>query len=262
MLSECPQCSSGIIKYYGMGTQRVEEEFIREFPSARASRMDSDVLSRKNAHIDIIESFTRGEIDVLIGTQMIAKGLNIANVTLVGVLMSDSLFNIPDYRASERGFQLLTQVAGRAGRGDFNGIVYFQTHTPEFYALQFAKEQDYLSFYSSEIQSRYEFSYPPYSQLTRLILSSENQIRTEKMANETAFRLKNITEREGISEKLEVLGPTPCIISKIEDEFRFQILIKNRLEQKGATIVSSFLRELKIPEDIKFLVDVDPVEML
>ncbi|OGH97041.1 MAG: primosomal protein N' [Candidatus Melainabacteria bacterium GWF2_32_7] len=258
----CPKCSSNAVRYYGMGTQKVEEEFKKEFPEAKVARLDSDTMAKKNAHIDVIKEFSNGKIDVLIGTQMIAKGLDIPNVTLVGVLMSDSLFNMPDFRSSERGFQLLTQVAGRAGRGDFKGTVYFQTYTPDFFALQTAKEQDYLSFYYSEIQSRYEYSYPPYSQIIRLILSSKNEIRASKFSDKLAYKLSLFTDSRGIQEKLEVLGPAPCVISKIKNEYRFQIIIKNRLGENGHFLATSFIRQFNVPEDIKFLIDVDPSDML
>jgi len=262
LVRTCPKCGSEAIKYIGTGTQKVEEEFKFLFPEAKAVRMDSDIMSKKNAHIDVINSFIKGDIDVLIGTQMIAKGLDNPNVTLVGVLMSDTLFNLPDFRAHERGFQLLTQVAGRAGRGDFEGTVYFQTYSPDFFALQTAKNQDYLSFYYSEIQSRYELSYPPYSQIIRFILSSNNEFRTEKIAEEVAYRLNTLTDSRGISERLEVLGPSPCVISKIRNEYRYQIIIKNRLGENGHMTVTNFIKTLNIPSDIKFLIDVDPSDML
>lgn len=258
----CPKCMSSAIKYSGMGSQKVEEEFRLEFPTARVARLDSDIMAKKNAHIEILDQFTKSEIDVLIGTQMIAKGLDIPNVTLVGVLSADSLFTMPDFRASERGLQLLTQVAGRAGRGDTRGVVYFQTYNPEMYALKTAKEQDYLTFYYSEIQARYEFSYPPYSSIIRLIVSCKNEIKSRKYAEDVAYKLKTMTETRGIDEKLEVLGPAPCIISKMREEYRFQIVIKNRLGENGHFITTSYIKKFTIPEDIKFLIDVDPSDML
>jgi len=262
LVTECPECGSQAIKYTGTGTQKVEDEFKFLFSQAISARLDSDIMSKKNAHINIIDDFIKGNIDVLIGTQMIAKGLDNPNVTLVGVLMSDTLFNMPDFRASERGFQLLTQVAGRAGRGDFKGNVYFQTYSPDFFALQTAKQQDYLSFYYSEIQARYEFAYPPYSQIIRFILSSKNEIRTSKIADEIAYRLNTLTETRGISERLEVLGPSPCIISKLKNEFRYQIIIKNRMGENGHSLAINFIKTINIPADIKFLIDVDPSDML
>lgn len=258
----CPSCGSNAIKHWGLGTQKVEEEFRKEFPDIPVARLDSDIMTRKNAHIEILNSFSNNEISVLIGTQMIAKGLDNHNVTLVGVLASDTLFNMPDFRSSERGFQLLTQVAGRAGRGDYEGTVYFQTYTPDFFALQNAKKQDFLSFYYSEIQARYEFSYPPYSQIIRLIISSPDEIRTLKYAEDVGYRLHLLTETRGIDERLEVLGPSPCIISKLKNEYRFQIIIKNRLGESGHSQIINFIRTLNVPNSIKFLIDVDPSDML
>lgn len=262
MVNTCPECGSDAIKYYGMGTQRVEEAVLREFPQAKVARVDSDILTKKNAHIELINEFSKGEIDILIGTQMIAKGLDNPNVTLVGVLMADSSFNLPDFKASERGFQLLTQVAGRAGRGEAKGRVYFQTYQPEFFAIKDAKAQSYESFYNQELKNRYELAYPPYSQVIRLILSSKNEYRTEKFSMETAMRLKELTKNKGIDERLEVLGPAKCIIGRIKEEFRFQIIIKNRLEEQGHFLITNFVKKMSIPQDIKFLIDVDPSDML
>ncbi|HSA06415.1 MAG TPA: primosomal protein N' [Candidatus Gastranaerophilales bacterium] len=258
----CPSCFNATLKYYGMGTQKVEELFKKEFPEISVQRMDSDIMSKKNAHIKVLEDFAKGETDVLIGTQMIAKGLDVPNVTLVGVISADSLFNIPDFRGTERGFQLLTQVAGRAGRGSFRGKVYFQTYEPEFFAVNQAKEQDFASFYNYEIQTRNEHSYPPFSDIIRLIISSKMEIKAIKFASDIAYRLKLITDQRGITERLEVLGPSRCMITKLKDEYRFHILIKNTLGENGHFIVNNLVKEIKIPQDIKFLIDVDPSDML
>ena len=173
----CPECGSDAFRSNGVGTQKVEQ-FIKElYPDRRIERIDSDILTRKGEHIRLLEKFQRGEIDILVGTQMIAKGLDNPNVTLVGVISADASFNLPDFRASERGFQLLTQVAGRAGRGEFAGKVLFQTYNPEYYALESAKAQNYTKFYETEIKAREEFDYPPFSQIIRLILSGENNFR-------------------------------------------------------------------------------------
>ncbi|MCQ2957779.1 MAG: primosomal protein N' [Candidatus Gastranaerophilales bacterium] len=258
----CPECGEETIKNYGLGTQKVEEYAKNDFPNAKIARLDSDVMSKKNLHIDILNQFMNGDIDILIGTQMIAKGMDNPNVTLVGVMLADQSFNLPDYRASERGFQLLTQVAGRAGRGDFEGRVIFQSYAPDFFALKNAKQQDYKTFYQEEIQNRYELAYPPYSNLIRFIISSKMEFRAEKISMEIAMRLNDLTSSRGISEKLEVLGPSPCVISKINNEYRFQILIKNRLGEKGHFLITSFIKNLKVPTEIKFLIDVDPTEML
>ena len=258
----CPECGEETMRNYGLGTQKVEEYAKHDFPNAKIARLDSDVMTKKNEHIDVLNSFMAGNIDILIGTQMIAKGMDNPNVTLVGVMLADQSFNLPDYRASERGFQLLTQVAGRAGRGDFEGRVIFQSYSPDFFALKNAKQQDYKTFYKEEIQNRYELAYPPYSHLIRFIISSKMEFRAEKIAMEIAMRLNDLTSSRGIEEKLEILGPSPCVISKINNEYRYQILIKNRLEDKGHFLITSFIKNLKVPSEVKFLVDVDPTEML
>ena len=213
-------------------------------------------------HIKILNSFQKGEIDILVGTQMIAKGLDNPNVTLVGVISADASFNLPDFRASERGFQLLTQVAGRVGRGEFMGNVLFQTYNPDFYALQTAREQNYNQFFDTEIVAREEFEYPPFSKMIRLVLSCASQFRAEKAAQEIALRLNTMVDKFGISEKLEVLGPTMCVFERLNGQYRFQILIKNRLEDKGHDFVSRFLHQIVLPKDIKLTIDVDPIDIL
>ena len=193
---------------------------------------------------------------------MIAKGLDNKNVTLAGVIDADLSFNMPDYRSSERGFQLLTQVAGRAGRVEGEGRVYFQTYNPDFYALKSAKEQCYEEFYETEINAREAFDYPPFSQIIRVILTSENNYRAEKAAQEIVMRLNIIIDKHGVSERVIVLGPTPCVLERIKNEYRFQILIKNKMEEKGHMFVTSILRQVQLPPDIKMTVVVDPNDIL
>ena len=259
---ECPNCGSTALKASGTGTQKIEEYIKEIFLGYNIARIDSDVLVRKGEHIRLLEKFQKGEIDILIGTQMIAKGLDNPNVTLVGVISADASFNLPDYRASERGFQLLTQVAGRAGRGEFNGRVFFQTYNPDYYALESAKSQNYNEFYKKEIVSREDFDYPPFSQIIRIIMSSENKFRAEKSAQEVALRLCTMIEKFGFGERLDVLGPTPCVIERINSQWRFQIIIKNKLEQKGHQFISSFLSKITSPKDIRMSIDVDPLDIL
>lgn len=258
----CPNCGFDALKNSGTGTQKIEQYIKDLYPDYNVERIDSDVLTRKGEHIRLLEKFQRGDIDILVGTQMIAKGLDNPNVTLVGVISADASFNLPDFRASERGFQLLTQVAGRAGRGEFKGRVLFQTYNPEYYALESAKSQNYSEFYGKEIKSREEFDYPPFSQIIRLILSSQNNFRAEKAAQEIALRLCTMIEKFGFGERLEVLGPTPCVIERINGYYRFQILIKNKLEDKGHQFVSSFLNKITAPKDIRMTIDVDPLDIL
>ena len=258
----CPVCGSDALSNSGSGTQKIEVLVKELFPEYRVERIDSDILTKKNAHIELLNKFQKGEIDVLVGTQMIAKGLDNPNVTLVGVISADTGFSVPDFRASERGFQLLTQVAGRAGRGEYKGKVLFQTYNPDYYAFQTAKSQNYEKFFETEIKARQEFDYPPFSQIIRLILSSLNNYRAEKSAMEIALRLNTMTEKFGFTEYLETLGPTPCIIAKINGFYRFQILIKNKLSQKGHDFVSRFLDKITLPKDIKLAIDVDPLDIL
>lgn len=279
----CPECGSDAFKNSGTGTQKIEQYIKDIFPENNVERIDSDILVRKGEHIRLLEKFQRGDIDILVGTQMIAKGLDNPNVTLVGVISADASFNLPDFRASERGFQLLTQVAGRAGRGEFAGKVLFQTYNPDFYALESAKSQNYGEFYATEIAARAEFDYPPFSQIIRLILSSQNNFRAEKSAQEIALRLCTMIEKygsaatdrsignneivgtgdeKGISECIEVLGPSPCVIERINGQYRFQILIKNKMSAKGHKFISSFLNKIIMPKDIKLAIDVDPLDIL
>ena len=258
----CPSCGSDALSNSGSGTQKIETLVKELFPTYRVERIDSDILTKKNAHIELLNRFQKGEIDILVGTQMIAKGLDNPNVTLVGVISADTGFSVPDFRASERGFQLLTQVAGRAGRGEYKGKVLFQTYNPDYYAFQTAKTQDYEKFFDTEIKARQEFDYPPFSQIIRIILSSVNNFRAEKSAMEIAMRLNTMTEKFGFTEYLETLGPTPCIIAKINGHYRFQILIKNKLSQKGHDFVSKFLNKVTLPKDIRLAVDVDPLDIL
>ena len=262
MPPQCPKCGSEALKNCGTGVQKVEIITQKLFPEAKIVRLDSDALAKKNLHIEILDEFSKGNIDILIGTQMLAKGLDNPNVTLVGVINADNSFNLPDFRSSERGFQLLTQVAGRAGRGDNPGEVYFQTYNPEFFALETAKEQNYESFYTTEIQSREDYDYPPFSKIIRIILSSKNSYRAERSAQEIAMRLKDVIDKMQISEPLAVLGPGACVIEKLQEWYRFQILIKNKLEDRGHRFVHSFLSQIKLPEDIKLTVDVDPLDIL
>lgn len=279
----CPECGSDAFKNSGTGTQKIEQYIKDIFPENNVERIDSDILVRKGEHIRLLEKFQRGDIDILVGTQMIAKGLDNPNVTLVGVISADASFNLPDFRASERGFQLLTQVAGRAGRGEFAGKVLFQTYNPDFYALESAKSQNYGEFYATEIAARAEFDYPPFSQIIRLILSSQNNFRAEKSAQEIALRLCTMIEKygsaatdrsignneivgtddeKGISECIEVLGPSPCVIERINGQYRFQLLIKNKMSAKGHKFISSFLNKIIMPKDIKLAIDVDPLDIL
>ena len=262
LVTQCPKCGSDALQNCGTGVQKVELIAQKLFPDCNIVRLDSDSLARKNEHIRILEDFRNGKIDILIGTQMLAKGLDNPNVTLVGVINADNGFNLPDFRSCERGFQLLTQVAGRAGRGDNPGEVYFQTYNPDFFGLETAKQQDYKSFYNTEIEAREDFDYPPFSQIIRVILSSKNQFRAERSAQEIAMRLNDIVDKRQLTEPVAVLGPNPCVIERLQEYYRFQILIKNKLGEKGRRFILYFLAQIKLPDDIKLTVDVDPIDIL
>ena len=259
---KCPKCSSTEIKMSGMGTQRIENIASKLFPNAKIERIDSDVLSSKTKYIEILERFQNGDIDILIGTQIIAKGLDNKNVTLVGVVDADISFSLPDYRSSERGFQLLMQVAGRAGRGEFDGKVIFQTYNPDLYAIENAKSQNYLEFYENEINRREMFDYPPFCQIIKIVISSINEDRAYKCAQEISERLKTQITKLGLSEYIEINGSMKCIMYKLNSEYRFQIIIKNKMNKKGQYIVSTFMKNTSIADDIKMIIDIDPVDII
>ena len=259
---KCKKCGGDVFEHFGMGTQKVEAAARAHFPDYRIERFDSDILTRKNEHLDLLKRFNKGEIDILIGTQMIAKGLDNKNVTLVGVINADLSFNLPDYRSSERGFSILTQVAGRSGRGEKSGKVIFQTYNKDNLYLLNAKEQNYEEFYDSEIKMRELLDYPPYSKMIRIVLSSKNEYRAEKSALEIELHLSDYIKKLSLDETIIVLGPSPCVISRIKEEYRFNILIKNKLSQNGHNIILRFLKSIKLPDDIKMVVDIDPADIL
>jgi len=258
----CPKCNSTALENFGTGSQKVETVAKQIFPDYRIERLDSDSLSKKNEHIEILKRFSDGEIDILIGTQMIAKGLDNKNVTLVGVINADLSFNLPDYRSSERGFSILTQVAGRAGRGEKEGKVIFQTYNSENIFLENAQNQDYESFYNNEISLRELLDYPPYSKMIRIILASENEYRAEKSALEIELHLSDYIKKLSLDETIIVLGPSPCVINKIRNEYRFNIIVKNKLNELGHKTIIRFLKSINLPSDIKMIVDIDPQDIL
>lgn len=258
----CPSCHSTEIKMGGMGTQRIEDITQKLFPKAKIERIDSDVLSSKTKYIEILDRFQNGETDILIGTQMIAKGLDNKNVTLVGVVDADISFALPDYRSGERGFQLLMQVAGRAGRGEFDGQVIFQTYNPDLYAIKNAKSQNYIDFYKNEIYRREMFDYPPFCQIIKIVFSSNDEDRAFRCANETADRLRMQINKHNLTEYIEVNGAMKCIMQKINSEYRFQIIIKNKMNKKGQYLVSTFFKNISVADDIKMIIDIDPVDII
>lgn len=261
-LQACPTCNTEALENFGVGVERVEKIAQEIFEDCTIARFDSDILGKKNEHIEILNDFKSGKIDILIGTQMIAKGLDNKNVTLVGVINADLSFNLPDYRSTERGFSLLTQVAGRSGRGEAQGQVIFQTYNSENDYLELAKNQDYENFYDTELEVRDTLDYPPFSKIIRVILQSKNEFRAEHAAVEIVHRLNSYIDKLALSERLILLGPSPCVIEKIRGEYRFNFLIKNKLGDKGHFTILSFLKQVILPDDIKMIVDVDPSDIL
>ena len=260
--AKCPKCDSEALEHFGLGSEKVEIQARAIFPEYKIERLDSDSLSKKNEHIEILKRFQNKEIDILIGTQMIAKGLDNKNVTLVGVINADLSFNLPDYRSSERGFSILTQVAGRSGRGDKEGKVIFQTYNTQNIYLQNAQEQDYENFYENEIELREMLDYPPFSKMIRIILSSKNEFRAQKSASEIELALSDYIKKLTLDETILILGPSECVIKKIKEEYRFNIIIKNKIGDLGHRTVLRFLKSIKLPNDIKMVVDIDPSDIL
>ncbi|SFG52165.1 replication restart DNA helicase PriA [Planifilum fulgidum] len=248
----CPACGSSHIRYFGTGTQRVEEEIARLFPGMRVIRMDVDTTNRKGAHEELLGRFGAGEADVLLGTQMIAKGLDFPRVTLVGVIAADIMLHLPDFRAAERTFQLLTQVSGRAGRHDLSGRVVIQTYSPKHYSIDLAARTDTEAFYRKELLSRKQHRYPPFCRLFTLLFSHPDRQAVMQAAFEAARLLK-----QALSGKAEVLGPVPATIPRMKDRYRLQVFIKYT-DEDVAKAVGKVLRYLEErAEDPELLVSVD-----
>ena len=228
----CPDCGSDHIRYFGTGTQKVEEELGKLMPNARVIRMDVDTTSRKGAHEALLKRFEDGQADILLGTQMIAKGLDFPKVTLVGVLSADTMLHLPDFRSSERTFQLLTQVSGRAGRHELPGEVVIQTYTPEHYSIQLASEQDYEGFFMREMFLRKQNEYPPYYYIALLTVSHEDVLK----AMDTADKITTYIKRH-VSPNTVVFGPSASPMSRINNRYRYQCLIKYKREPNLAVIL-------------------------
>ena len=249
---ECPQCLSHRLRFLGIGTQRVEEEVRHFFPQARTLRWDRDVTSGRRAHEELLTKFRDHEADVLIGTQMVAKGLDLPQITLAGVISADTGLNLPDFRAGERTFQLLCQVAGRAGRGFTPGRVIIQTYSPEHYAVQAASKHDYLTFYAQEINYRRKFGYPPFSQLAGLTFSHTNEIACLKEAGRMSRLLAAEKDRRGMPD-LRFIGPVPAFVPRVRGHYRWQLVL-------CGTGLDDFLTDIAFPRG--WVVDMDPVGMV
>ncbi|MCB5004329.1 primosomal protein N' [Streptococcus mutans] len=251
----CPNCQSQQIRYYGTGTQKAYDELKQVLPEARILRMDVDTTKRKGAHEKILTKFGRHEADILLGTQMIAKGLDFPNVTLVGVLNADTSLNLPDFRSSERTFQLLTQVAGRAGRANKPGEVLIQTYNPNHYAIQLAREQDYEAFYRYEMRIRKALSYPPYYFTVGLTLSHKDEQEVIKKSYEIVTLIK-----EGLTDKIKILGPTPKPVARTHNLYHYQIIIKYRFEDQLEIVLNHILdlTQAKENKKLRLIIDHEP----
>lgn len=251
----CPRCGKGYVRYGGTGTERVESELHRHFPEEKTDRMDTDTTKKKGSHDKILSSFKRHSINILVGTQMIAKGLDFPKVTLVGVISADTALNLPDFRSAERTFNLLTQVAGRAGRGKEGGRVIIQTYTPDHYAIITASGHDYRSFYKKEIKTRRELGLPPFMNLIRLTFLSRKEEAASKAASEMAAVIKKCMRG------VKILGPAPAVISKVRNRYRWNLIVKTKDPEGSALKLKDILNGFKRPSGVFIITDVDPVSL-
>lgn len=262
----CPSCRSKYIKYFGIGTQRIEEEIKKFFPAARVIRMDVDTTSTKGAHQRILNAFRKREYDFLLGTQMVAKGLDFPMVTLVGVIAADLSLNLPDYRSSEKTFQLITQVAGRAGRGDRKGRVIIQTYQPEHYAIQYASRHDYHGFFKREIQVRHNFEYPPFSHIIRILVTGEEEKSVITLAKSIDEWIRGAVEADLILKQgLLQFGAFPAPLEKIRNKYRWHVLLKIRSDsmfiEKYHQLVDECLKNFR-DSSCTVVVDFYPLSLL
>ena len=251
----CPLCGVSYLRYFGLGTEKVESELHRLFPQARISRMDTDATRKKDAHKEILTDFKKDKIDLLVGTQMVAKGLDFPRVSLVGVVSADTALNLPDFRSGERTFNLLTQVAGRAGRGEAEGKVIIQTYVPEHYAVIASIRHNYHQFYRREIKSRQALKLPPFSHLVNLTLRGRRQKEVQKAAFDLSVRLNRSKAAKGI----QVLGPAPAAIARIRGNFRWNVLLKGRDVQRLIKLLKQALSNFNKYNGLRLSIDVDPI---
>ncbi len=284
-----PKCRNPQIRFSGMGTEKVESTLVKLFPHAKISRMDSDTLKRKEDYRNILGDFKRGKIDILVGTQMIAKGLHFPNVTLVGIIYADLSLHVPDFRAGERTFQLLTQVSGRAGRGDVEGEVFVQAFTPFHPAIQFARRHDFAGFYEQEIDFREQLKYPPLSRVALLTIKGRNEEKVKFSAEHLRKELEKVTNESGKVGKREsetselfaiekeesptpsfspahfpdliIAGPAPAPLARAEKNYRYQIMLRTKQMTRLSQVLSNVIQSLKLPDEVSVIVDIDPVNL-
>jgi primosomal protein N' (replication factor Y) len=254
---KCPACGKDGLIYSGFGTEKVESTVAQAFPGAVVRRMDADSMTRKGAYRDTLLSFRAGKIDILVGTQMIAKGLHFPNVTLVGIINADLALHMPDFRAGERTFQLLTQVAGRAGRGETPGEVFVQTFTPFSPSIQFARHHDFAGYFQQELEFRERCDFPPFKHAVLVTVRSAHEARAKFSAETLARRLK-----ENIGSEFILGEATPAPLEKLQGQFRFHILMRGAAIVRLSRLVRETLDKLPFPEDVTVAVDVDPYQLL
>lgn len=257
-ITQCPICKGKNVRYFGSGTQKLEEEVKNKFPNASIIRMDIDTVSKKNSHEKILNQFKKENIDILIGTQMVVKGHHFPNVTLVGVIAADASLNIEDYRANERTFQILTQVAGRAGREKNSGEVVIQTYNPDNYSIELSKQQNYDLFYCSEIELRRRLKYPPFCDIILIGISSKDEEHVKKVANKLYKTLNQIENG------YMLYKPVPSPINKIKNKYRWRIILKCKFNNKMIDTINYALDEVKKLKltDTRIIVDVNPNNMM
>jgi primosomal protein N' (replication factor Y) (superfamily II helicase) len=254
---KCPQCGKDTLIYAGFGTEKVESTVSQLFPKANVRRMDADSMTRKDAYREALRNFRAGKIDILVGTQMIAKGLHFPNVTLVGIINADLALHLPDFRAGERTFQLLTQVAGRAGRGERPGGVFVQTYTPFSPSIQFARHHDFAGYFQQELEFRERCDFPPFRHAILITVRSEHDGRAKLSAETLVRRLK-----ESLGSEFIVSEATPAPLEKLQGQFRFHILLRGEAIMRLSRLVRETLDKLPLPEDVIATVDVDPYQLL
>lgn len=258
--TKCPDCKFEGIRLAGFGTQKLEEEVISRFPSYPCLRMDSDTMDKHGSHEIALDRFRRGEVQILLGTQMIAKGLDFPNVTLVGVINADTALHFPDFRAAERSFGLVTQVAGRTGRGQQGGRVLVQTFSPDHPAIQFASRHDYVSFAASELENRRELRYPPWGSMARLVFRGDFEHSTLDSAQRAVQLLRSIVGSD--NNDWRILGPAPAPIARLRGKHRFHVLIQGLLSQSPQRVLLELSSKLTVPPEVQWIMDVDPLDML
>ncbi len=257
----CPKCNGYIFSFGAPGTEKIEKELKQVFPQARILRMDADTTQKKESYNYMFDAMRKGEVDILLGTQMISKGLDFPNVTLVGVILADISLNVPDFRASERTFQLLTQVAGRSGRGDKKGEVIIQAYNPEHYAIQFALKKDFAGFVNEELRYRKELKYPPYYKIARILFSHQDLEFLKDQTEQFQAFLEGF-KMTVLKQNVHILGIVPAPLTKINNVYRFHLIIKAETAQSLNSVVNYLKEKLVLSTQIRMSVDIDPITLL